>query len=272
MIGAMKTPMVGFFTRLLLVAGACYCQTQNVPVLPARHVEIRIPPGVKSETLFIRYVLTGEDFGGWVQPVSGVSSYVMSTTRDSGPATGMKAILYAPGCAIQTLDLALNDSINRRYTFICLPLSEVSIEGALVPSSRLYGQEVQLQARYVVRWASAFLGLADRIATNIPVGNVVQLPTDGHFRLVIPDLSQDPLAGSPDRPGELQIWAKDKFSDVLVTQLRPLRPPFIKTQLGGLRVQKDYPFNIAFCTFKNESSRRLAEGFAIRPAKGDVCD
>src|ERR1039457_3302227 len=77
-------------------------------------------------------------------------------------------------------------------------------------------RKVNLQAKYIARWAQSFLGLDESVVTSIPIGDVAHLSADGRFRLVIPDLSQDPLAGTPDHPGELQVWAKDETSDAIV--------------------------------------------------------
>jgi hypothetical protein len=97
------------------------------------------------------------------------------------------------------------------------------ITGTLARSDRLYGRAVKLQAKYVARWAQQFLGLGDDIVTDIPVGDAVYLPADGRFRLSVPNLSQDPLAGAPDHSGELQIWARDKTSEDMVAQLIPVK-------------------------------------------------
>src|ERR1035438_7783964 len=96
----MKRRLAGFVGKLILLAAFCYAQPT-----PSRYVEIKLPPEVLSETFFARYVLAGQDFGGWVHPLPNISSYGIGTAFEGSPVTGIKAILYAPGCAIQTLDL-----------------------------------------------------------------------------------------------------------------------------------------------------------------------
>ena len=268
----MNGRMVGFLSALVLAACFCSGQTSR-PASPSHYIEIHLPPGVISEAFFVRYVLAGEDFGGWVQPRAGVSSYVIGTTLEDRPATGIKAILYAPGCAIQALALPLSGSDNPQYFFICRPVRSTWIDGALTRSDRLYGHEVKLQATYLARWAQPFLGLDDSIATGIPVGDVAYLSADGRFRLSIPDLSQDPLAAAPDHPGELQIWARDKTSEALVAKLVPTGPQLIKTRMGGLKVRNGYPSEIVFAPCAANSARvhdRI--GFAIRWDSSDGCD
>jgi len=273
---AMEHRLAGFSGTLALLAAFCSGQT---PRSTSHYVEIELPPSVISGNFFVRYVLTGQDFGGWVQPRSGVSSYGIGTTIEGRPATGIKAILYAPGCAIQTLDLPLSGLDNPQYFFICQPVRNIEIQGVLARSDRLhgrdrlYGHEVKLKAKYLARWAQPFLQLGDSIFTTIPVGDAAHLSADGRFRLTIPDLSQDPLAGAPDHPGELHIWAEDEISEALVAQLTPADPQSIRTRLGGLKVQNAYPSEIVFapCAVSSaEAHDRM--GFAIRPDASDPCD
>jgi hypothetical protein len=86
---------------------------------------------------------------------------------------------------------------NQQYSFICRHLPSVWITGRLTRSGRLYNHEVKLQAKYVARWAQSFFGFGDGIVTSIPIGSVAYVSADGRFRLSVPNLSQDPLAGSP---------------------------------------------------------------------------
>jgi hypothetical protein len=208
-----------------------------------------------------------------VQSLTGVSSYVIRTTLDDQPATGIRAILYAPGCAIQTFDLSLSPSTNPQYSFVCQPLKNTSIVGSITQRDRLYKREVKLQAIYMARWAQAFLGLDRDIFTAIPVGDVAYLSADGRFQLSVPDLSQDPLVTAPDHPGEVRIWDKDTTSDAIVAQLIPISPHLIKVRMGGLNVLNEYPSEIVFAPCA--ANRRQAHdklGFAIRPDASDPCD
>jgi hypothetical protein len=268
----MRDWLVGFVINLILPATLCFGQTPR-RANPTHFVEIKLPPEVISDSFFARYVLTGQDFGGWAQPPRGISSYGISTMLDGRPATGIKAILYAPGCAIQTLNLHLARSNNPQFLFICQPMKTIGIQGVLVRSERLYGHKVKVQAKYIARWAQPFLGLDDNVVTGIPVGDVAYLSADGRFRLVIPALSQDPLAGALDHPGELQVWARDETSDAIVAKLIPTEPQFIKTKMGGLKVQNEYPSEVVFAPCAAGSAQvhdRI--GFARRPDIRDACD
>src|SRR5580704_7531585 len=93
-------------TLLALSFGIAVCSAQAPPPsgAPASYVSITLPVGVRSETLFVRYVLDN-DFGGWLDPHPGVSSYFISTKRQGTTASRFRALVYAPGCMIQTIDL-----------------------------------------------------------------------------------------------------------------------------------------------------------------------
>jgi hypothetical protein len=274
MMGVMRHPAAGFFGTLALVPGVCSGQFPQPAASLSHYIEIKLPPWVVSESVFVRYQLGGEELGGWVQPHPGVSSYFISTTHGGRPATRIKALLYAQGCAIETLDLPVSGSSNQQYSFLCRSLSNVEIVGALTRTDRLYGREVKLQTKYVARWAQSFLEFGDGVVPTIPVGDVAAyLSPDGRFRLSVPDFSQDPLAGAPDHAGELQIWARDKTSGDLVAQMIPAGPQAIKTRMGGLKIQSEYPSEIVFAPCAANSPRvRDALGFTLRPGASDSCN
>jgi len=247
---------------LSLVLAAAVCSGQA----PSHYIEIKLPPEVNSEKFFVRYILAGQDFGDWIHPRSGVSSYVLSTVIEGRLATGIKAIFYAPGCAIQTLDLSLSDSDNPRYAFACQPVKSVPIYGAVIRQDRLYRLDVTLQAKYVARWAQKFLGLDPGIVMSIPVGDVVSIAADGRFRLGVPDLSQ------AEYPAEFQIWAREKTSGDIVAQLIPMDPQPVETRTGSLKVQNQYRSEIVFSPCAWSLPRHDSFGFAIGPRRDDACD
>ena len=239
---------------------------------PAQEVEIKLPTGIASETVFIRYRLAGQELGGWIEQRSGVSSYVIRTAREGHAPSRLRALIYAPGCALQTLDIPPSASSHQEYSFTCRPLPTVRISGQLIRPDRLYGREVTLRAKYVARWAQPFLGLRDNLVVDIPVGEAVDLNVDGHFQMSVPDLSQDVLAGAPDHPGALQIWARDKTSDDLVALLMPAGLTAVKKPIGGVRIQPEYASEIIFAPCSADPPQiHDAAGFALRPAPIDAC-
>src|SRR5271165_6507737 len=100
----MRARCTGFFLALSLWVPICLAQTPPASGTAAGYVAITLPVGVRSETLFVRYVLD-DDFGGWLEPHPGVSTYFISTKRHGAPANRFRALVYAPGCMLQTIDL-----------------------------------------------------------------------------------------------------------------------------------------------------------------------
>ncbi len=269
----MRRPAAGFFGLLVLAAGVCSGQSPQPGASPSHYIEVKLPRWVNSENVFVRYQLVGQEYTGWVQPHPGVSSYFISTTHEGRPVTRIKALLYAPGCAIQTLDIPVSDSNSLGFSFNCQPLPSVWIAGAIARMDRFHGREVKVQAKYVARWAQRFLESGNDIVTTIPVGDAAYPSPDGHFRLSVPDFSQDPLAGAPDHPGELQIWASDKTGDGIVALLIPAGPGVNKTKMGGLKIISEYPADLAFAPcVANPATMHDKVGFALRPGSNDLCD
>ena len=262
----MQPELSGFLRTLILAI--------MIPLVlagPAQDVEIKLPPGVASESVFIRYTLAGEELGGWVEPHPGVSSYVIRTTREGNPAR-LRAFIYAPGCALQTLDMPPSGTSHQEYSFTCRPLPNVRISGKLIRLDRLYGRAVTLRAKYVARWAQPFLGLRDDLVVDVPVGDAVDLEAGGRFHMPVPDFSKDALAGAPDHPGALQIWVRDKASEDLVALLMPAGLEAMNRPIGGVRIQPEYPSEIVFAPCSADPPQvHDAIGFALRPAPIDAC-
>jgi len=107
---------------------------------PVRTLEIKLPKGVPSESVFIRYVLAGEDFGGLVEPCPKVSSYLISTARAGVAASRIRSLVYAPGCAIQVLIFPFRvRAMNSTRSFASL--RPLRITGAITRTDPLYGQK-----------------------------------------------------------------------------------------------------------------------------------
>jgi hypothetical protein len=209
--------------------------------------------------------------GDWLYAPSGVSSFGISTVVNGRPASEMKAIMYGPGCAIQTLDLKPSDSATNRYAFVCNPIRNIEVSGVLSRSDRLWDHTVKLQARYIAHWATQFLGVDNTLPTSIVVGDMTSLSADGRFRLVVPDFSQGLSAEQWDSPGEFQIWAKDESTGVVVALLVPQRS--MRSRMGGLKLKRDYPPEITFTPCAaNSAPAHNKIGFAIRPGSSDACD
>jgi len=177
-----------------------------------RYVEIKIPDGVDSNAVCIRYVLD-RDFGGWVDPHSDISSYFISTVRNSRTAERLKALVYAPGCSIQTFDIAISKAWPQSISYDCRPVPSIAISGSVTGLDN-----ARIEAKYGARWVREFFGLTDKIETPVPVGHGMYFAGSEGFRLSIPDFSGD------DREGEIQFWAVDPGTGKILARLIPVTP------------------------------------------------
>jgi len=75
----MKSAASGLVRALVLVAGACSGQVAQPPAGTSPYIQINLPREVASEKVWIRYRLAGDELGGWVQSLPGVSSYIIGT-------------------------------------------------------------------------------------------------------------------------------------------------------------------------------------------------
>lgn len=111
------------------------------------------------------------------------------------------------------------------------------------------------------------------MVTDIPVGGTQRAVAGEGFQLSLPDLTEDPLAATPDHPGELRILARDRASGKIVARLVPAAE-FLRARFGGLQIRNEYPKPVEFA-FCPSQGRRLRDvnGFAIRSDASDaVCD
>jgi hypothetical protein len=252
----------------LAILTACVCPAQ---ITPTHSLRIQLPPEVKSETFFGRYTLSGQDMGGWVQPRPGVDIYSVDTMERGRPAGGIKALLWAQGCAVQTMDMSLLGQTQADYRFVCRPVPAITISGKLRCTGNNCGKGLRLQARYVARWARDFLALSSDMVPVIPVGGAVIQSDDGSFSITVPDLARDPVAGAANHDGELQIWARER-EDAAPALMVPESPANIKTRMGGMKLMSEYPAGIVFSICPTgPAMKHDRDGFAIRPPASDVC-
>jgi len=243
------------------------------PPRPGATLEIAFP-GHESG-FWGRFKVTGDSLGfsGWIVPESQMSSYRVNHLP-VGPATRFKAILYSPGCALRVLDIPINAVQEFKYMFDCDSVSSVNIRGTVKGYDRFYAHKVRIEAKYVALWAPAFYGSDDGSTTAIPLGSTAALSDAGYFWLSIPDLSSDKLAASEDHPGEIQFWARDKVSGLVVAQLRlsPENGLSQPTRLGGIRPQEVSAQLVFLPCAANPGVPHDHFGFALRPDPHGACD
>jgi hypothetical protein len=211
---------------VFLSVGSCSAQAQPPSGGASAYVEVILPAGMRSETLFVRYVLD-DDFGGWLEPRASVSSYFIGVIHEGMPARRFRALVYAPGCMMKTVDLPILGTA----------------------------------------WAMAFLGLGDGIITEIPLCATTQVSANGSFELSVPAFAEDPLALSPDHAGEIQFWAKDKTGGKVVAQIIPTAHSLRTRMGGlQIRKEYPEPVEFAPCSGPHQDLQpHDSFGFALRP-------
>ena len=113
---------------LLFVVNAV---AQSAPQLP--QVSIALPADVPSEKVWVQYVLYGP-FGahGGDRPRKHLSQLIeISAAVDGQHADQMKVFVWAPGCSIETFDIAIEESSDVHESFFCSPLSNITLAGRI---------------------------------------------------------------------------------------------------------------------------------------------
>ena len=118
----------------------------------------------------------------------------------------MKAMIYAAGCALETVD-------------------------AVLPWETL-----EIHLNYVAGWARDFFGFNDGLVTTIPVAQTLPGP-DGRFRVAVTDFSRSRMRINPCGSG------CDRATGNLRAELVPLTG---KGESGTLRVAAEYPGRTCF--------------------------
>jgi hypothetical protein len=230
---------------LVALAGTCFGETG---------FEIKLAPKVASENVFGRYLLTGPfgGFSGWLSQAKGIQSYRIETSVDGKPAARLKSILYAPGCELQTFDVALGERDS--FEFECRPMASVSLQGKLTKSEALLKRDVEIRVNYVPYWASNFFELGDDLITTIPVVTAVP-DADGRFQVNLPAFSPDPSASAV-----FQFWARERSTGNLLGELVPQES---RSKFGGLQIEAGYPREMAFTSCAMPRAA-VSAGFAKR--------
>ncbi len=88
--------------------------TQSPAALPT--VSISLPAHIPSETVQIRYLMSGS-FGGYVEPKPGQTGYEIEASVGGEPAKSIKVLVYAPDRSFRTFELELARTSNSTVRF-----------------------------------------------------------------------------------------------------------------------------------------------------------
>jgi len=199
-------------------------QTASTPQTSAP-VCILLPPDIRSETVQIRYFMSGP-FGGYAsfeEPRPSLRSYQIKSSMDDKAATQIKVLVYAPGCRIQRFDLLLAETEERKEEFSCQTLPSVTLSGQIVPSDLVRDHHAELAIAYMAFWANEFFGVADGIVPQIHLATVSP-DANGMFQVRLPDFAADTTLSSFQRKPSLQLKLRDSKTWNPIASLEPELP------------------------------------------------
>src|ERR1700692_3196478 len=142
--------------------------TQSPGTLPT--VSISLPADVPSETVQIRYFMTGSfgGYGGFIEPRPNQTDYEIDASTQGTPSDSIKILAYATGCKFQTFDLDLVQMPNPKVRLDCAPLPQIRIDGE-IPSALMRHETAELNGRSIAFWARRFFGIAASPVTELHV-------------------------------------------------------------------------------------------------------
>jgi len=210
---------------------------------------------------------------GWITSDDKTSVYKITGIHASED-TRFRAIVYVPGCALQTVDLAISEPRNYQYLFRCVLIPQTQIQGMVLQPGGSLIHDVTVEAKYVASWAPAFFQYDDGTTTEIPLGDKATFHGQNKFSLQVPDLSKDKLATSADHPGEIRIWVRDTGNGRIADQLRltSSEPALPVSKMGGIPISalSENGAVLRFCETEAFISHD-SYGFAVRDDSAGRC-
>ena len=217
---------------------------QSPASLPA--VSISLPANVPSETVQIRYFMSGSfgGYGGLIEPKPNLTAYEIEASTQGKPANELKILVYAAGCGFQTFELDLSQLTNSNEQFVCDRLPRTRISGE-VPGELMLNANAQLSVHYMAFWANTFFGIKDGMVPDFQL--VTAAPdADGHFLVDIPDFSADKTASSYQEDASLSFRLRDsKTGNNIAFDLKPARPEY-RTETQELKLLPSYAGDVKF--------------------------
>lgn len=243
--------MVSWVSALFLGMAGLLPQLGQTPktatFLPS--VSVLLPPDVSSETVQISYFLVGPfgGYGAYLTQQTGVNSYEIPTIVEGKVATEVRMIIYAPGCEIQKLTIALAKTSSVSQKFLCQRVKTIKLAGQIVSNELLTNNHSELSVTYMAYWAHGFYGIKDGFVTQFHVASI-SLDTNGMFRLDLPYFSEDAGAPSSQERSSFRLTLRDSKTWNPITLLQPDMSEY-RTGNHSLRIQPPYPDGLRFRVF-----------------------
>jgi hypothetical protein len=208
-------------------------QAVEASSVPPRDFEVKLSPGLKSETVFVSYSLRGAPSSGvpgigtTLRPPSGAQILDIPTMISGKPAHSLQALIIGKGCQIKIIDVPDLAASTRTADYECIKLPTVEITGRVVnPSEVLAGHAYRV--RIVLQGVGSLLDYD--LAFVTPDDN-------GVFHAQITDYSQDPACttAAPNGGGYLVFQALPVKSGEYGARLDA-----VNSQYGYLRLTPDF--------------------------------
>ncbi|HYR92102.1 MAG TPA: hypothetical protein VE422_49100 [Terriglobia bacterium] len=177
------------------------------------------------------------------------------TSKDGKAATEIKILIYAPGCKIQRISLALLNSSSVSENFVCNGLPNVTLAGQIKPDEMRRAGNGELQINYMAYWAHEFFGIIDGLVLEIRLGPV-SLDDDGMFRVDLPDFDlESPESASFKPSASFRLRLRDaQTGNPIIDNLIPELPEFRSAE-GHLSIRSAYPLGMQFTSEPTSDSR-----------------
>jgi hypothetical protein len=242
----------GLSVTPLLVLAACLAVAQEHR--PSNGLTILLPPGVPSETVNITYALEDSfgSHGAQVRAKPNRTAYSLLFEVGMTEAARIRAVIWAPGCAVSTYDIAIPGPHPRPIAYQCVLLPATTLTGQIRSVSLISGRPYELAISYSASWQCQFFGWFDCMVPQLPIATVAPA-ADGTFRVELPDFSRDPVIAKFKDPngriGNFQLLLRDPETLNHIAELKP-EADDLSVPGGGLKALSAYPPDIVFKTVK----------------------
>ncbi len=250
----------------VLLAAAAVVPRAVAQEIPTPRILVQLPANVRSDAVWIRYLLTGAGTtGDTVKAKPNTQQYVIYRRSDQQA----KIVMYAPGCQFKIYVLAADGPSEVFVPFVCDPLPTRTVIGFLPPSQiprSIFSTEKKLRIVGELEgdWiCDLFLRQQHGAATiiggscltpSVPLGAVGELdPAEGGaFQMTIPDFTRDPVyQGSAEvtrlgRFGVIEFLLEDETVGRALTAIKPVD----SGPESGLNVQEQYSEPVQFTSVR----------------------
>jgi|SRR5579859_946659 len=205
---------------------------------------ITVDPSVKIDELQARYFMTGDfgGFGGYQVDQGGENAILIHTEVKGRPVKGLKVVLYAPDCQIQTISVPDLSTSSREGDFHCVPVGETKLRGKFSRDPATLDREMEVQIRYLGFWGHKFFGITDGAVLTFDIAKS-SVEQDGSFQADLPNFAESDRLLPQLEDASFWVIVRDADSGNFLAELKP------RTSLsrdGNLKIIRSYQQSIEF--------------------------